>query len=243
MKPVIRIFDTPQTLAQALATDLEKGVELAKQKATSFNIALSGGSTPSVFFRLLAQEPYRSRIDWGIVRIFWGDERCVPPDHPDSNYGMVQNSLLDHVAIPPENVHRIRGEVDPEQESRRYEEEIRKYVPEENGLPVFDWAQLGLGGDGHTASLFPGASTLDETSRLCAVAHHPQTDQARITLTLPLLNQARRVTFLVTGAGKTDIVKKVITSDHGNAKFPATLVRPRRGLPEWYLDRAAAAKL
>jgi 6-phosphogluconolactonase len=242
MKPVIRIFDTPQSLAEALAADLEKSAATAKKQATPVNLALSGGSTPSIFFRLLAQEPYRFRIEWKYVRLFWGDERCVPPDHPDSNYGMTRKDLFDRIDIPPENLHRIRGEDDPEIEARRYEDEIREYLPEKNGLPVFDWIHLGLGADGHTASLFPEASTLNENPRLCAVAHHPQTGQPRITLTLPVINQARRVTFLVTGAGKSEIVEKIILSEHGTTKFPATLVRPRHGLPEWFLDRAAAAK-
>ncbi len=232
------MFEDADELADHLAMDFLNSANLAAEFKCPINMALSGGSTPALFFQKLAFVPHRKNISWQHVHFFWVDERCVPPDDPDSNYGMTQKHLFDHISFPNENIHRIFGENDPEVEAKRYAKEIIQFVPQNfRNLPQFDWILLGLGSDGHTASIFPGSDVLEDRKNICAVATHPNTGQKRITLTLPVINHAKRVSFLVTGENKASVVAKILTGESKSS--PAAFVRPVNGIVEWYLDQAS----
>jgi 6-phosphogluconolactonase len=240
MKPTIKIFETADQLASALADEFQKAVNEQAKLNKNFYVALSGGNTPALFFQNLVSAQHRENITWQNVHFFWGDERCVAPDHPDSNFGMTKKNLLDHIAIPPKNIHRILGEENPVTESKRYAQEIETIVPEDiSGFPQFDWIFVGLGTEGHTASIFPGSDGLENQKNICAVATHPESGQKRITLTLPVINHAKRIAFLVTGENKASVVAKILTGAEESKSMPAALVRPVNGILEWYLDQAA----
>jgi 6-phosphogluconolactonase len=206
-----------------------------------FSAALSGGSTPGPLYRLLAKEPYRSRIPWPSVHLFWGDERCVPPDQPGSNYRMAYDSLIGQVPIPPENVHRIRGELEPDAAARACERELEDFFCGHHTR--FDLVLLGLGRDGHTASLFPGSPLLDRTERLAAAvtAHYGDRPAERVTLTPPAINTARQILFLVQGNDKAAVVQAVL--EGSDADLPARRIQPTAGQLTWLLDRPAAGRL
>ncbi len=200
-------------------------------------LALSGGHTPKVVYRRLAEEPYKTEIPWERIHFFWGDERCVPPGHPESNYGMAAENLLNRVSVPAENIHRIVGENRPDDEAARYEEEIKSIVPlSRNGIPRFDWILLGLGSDGHTSSLFPGTRALKEKERYCVAAVHPESGIKRITCTLPLINNAALISFFVTGKEKAQILSDILRGKEGYVHCPAAMVKPSVGLLEWWTD-------
>jgi len=206
-------------------------------------VALSGGSTPKNVYQLLAAPAFRSRVRWGDIHFFWGDERHVPPDHPDSNYRMAVEAMLSKVPVPPANVHRVRGELpDTERSAREYEETIRACVAGAS-LPRFDVIHLGVGTDGHTASLFPGSAALAERERLCVANWVEKFAGYRITLTLPILNAARAAIFIVTGAAKAPIIQQVLRDRDATPPFPAQLIRPQDGECWWMLDQAAAGEL
>jgi 6-phosphogluconolactonase len=205
-------------------------------------VALSGGSTPKSVYQLLAAPAFRSRVRWSDIHFFWGDERHVPPDHPDSNYRMAVEAMLSKVPVPPANVHRVRGELsDAEQAAREYEHTVRACVGGEP-IPRFDLIDLGIGTDGHTASLFPGSAGLEERERVCVANWVAKLGTYRITLTLPTLNAARAVIFIVKGAEKASIVQRVLSDPVGES-LPAQSVRPADGTLVWMLDRAAAGEL
>jgi 6-phosphogluconolactonase len=205
-----------------------------------FRTALSGGSTPRRTYELLATPHWRSQVAWEKVDIFWGDERYVPPDDPESNYRMVQDALLQHVPVPAGNVHRVPTELAPEAATKTYEEEIRRSFGVTSSIPEFDLIFLGLGTNGHTASLFPGSPLLHETSRLVAAEFVAEAKMWRLTVTLPLLNQGQTVAFLVAGEGKADILREVLTGAFDPDRLPAQLVRPEKGELLWIVDQAAA---
>lgn len=227
--------------------------EAAARAATGrrrFDAVLTGGSTVPAVYERLAAEPLSSSIDWSLVHVWWTDERCVPPDDPRSNYGAARKALLDRVAIPCEQIHRMRGEdPNPEREAVRYEAMLRR----EQGLaraeaPRFDFAFLGLGSDAHVASLFPGAQTLGFADRLVAAvgpdeAPIPDPSVGRLTLTFPALNAVRAVVFVVAGEGKTDAVRAVLEEPRDPSLRPAQGIHPAAAEPVWLLDRAAAAGL
>jgi len=239
----VRIFDSALLAAAALAEELRKLVDNVTRQQQVLSVALSGGNTPRIFYNYLATTS-ANEIAWGNVHLFWGDERCVPPDHPESNYHLVDEILLNKIAIPQRNIHRVRGEAKPAQECSRYGEEINRLLPKaNNGLPVFDWILLGLGEDGHTASIFPGRQILEVESSICAVATHPRSRQQRITLTLPILNNANRITFLVSGTSKSHILSLIMKREQNSLAFPAARVQPQHGVLEWYIDKAAASLL
>lgn len=211
-----------------------------------FTWALSGGSTPKKLYALLASVPFVGRIEWDRVHFFWGDERCVPPEHPDSNYRMAKDALLSAVHPPSGNVHRMPGEAEPETGAAAYEATLRRVFFDTFGtkgdVPRFDLVLLGMGPDGHTASLFPGAPTLGETRRWVVPTHVQQTIPDRLTMTLPVLNGAAHVAFLVAGADKAERVRDVIERSPGT-DLPSQLIRPVRGQVQWLLDAPAAALL
>ena len=201
-------------------------------------VALSGGSTPKLMFQILAEQ-FRDQVEWSRMHFFWSDERHVPPDHPESNYRMANEALLTHVPVSADKIHRIRGEnADADDAARDYEHTIVKVTGE--SLPRLDLIFLGLGTDGHTASIFPGSEVLHETKRLVAAPYVEKFKSYRITMTLPLLNNGAAIVFLVSGAEKAEIVKAVL---EGEDDYPAQAVNPFQGELIWMLDKDAASKL
>jgi len=233
---MLKIFSTKSELALYFCDEL---VELVSQNDKIF-LCLSGGSTPEIIFQTLSKK-YREKIDWAKVHLFWGDERCVPPDSDESNYGMTKKYLLKFIDIPENNVHRIEGENNPEAEKRRYSEEIKNIVPLKNRFPGFDLVMLGLGEDGHTASIFPDQIQVMNSENICEVAIHPSTGQKRITLTGNVINNAKELIFLVTGESKSEIIKKVI--EERKKIFPAEFINPVCGKLQYYMDSKAASLL
>ena len=223
---MIRIFENSRELAQGAARHL---VALAQKD--SFTVALSGGSTPKILYQLLADQ-FQTEVPWSRTQFFWSDERHVPPEHPDSNYRMAQEAMLSRVPVPESNVHRVHSENPSAQEAADEYEQIL--------VPRLDLILLGLGADGHTASIFPGSDVLHETKRLVAAPWVEKLNTYRITMTLPLLNNGASILFLVSGKEKAEIVKEVI---EGPKKYPAQFVQPTNGELIWMLDRDAAAGL
>jgi len=206
-----------------------------------FLLVLSGGSTPKALFELLATPAYAGRIDWSRTEVFWGDERCVPPDDRGSNYRMAREALLDRVPISPEAIHRMRGEDPPEQAAAAYQEDLRRVFGA--GPPRFDVVLLGMGDNGHTASLFPGLTAVRETSRWVVAEYVAEVKMWRLTMTPPLLNAAAHVMFLVVGADKAPMLKRVLEGPRDVDALPAQVVAPTEGVLTWMVDSAAAAAL
>ncbi len=214
---------------------------LAEQRITRtpFRIALSGGSTPRRLYELLASESIRSRIPWVRLHFFWGDERMVPHDSPQSNFRLAQDALLRHVPVPRQNIHPVPTQTSPEEAAQRYEQELRAHFGR-FGTPVFDLVLLGLGADGHTASLFPGAAALAEKHRPVVAHRTGLKGSDRVTLTLPVLNSSRRVFFLVSGESKAGALRAALTA---GGPLPAQQVSPDRGDLVWFVDAQAASRL
>ncbi len=209
-------------------------------------IAISGGSTPKAAFRLLADanQPFRARMPWESLDIYWVDERCVPPDAAESNYRMTREALLDHVPLRPEQIHRMEGELEPELAANRYESELRNSFRLEGAeSPRFDLIALGMGDDGHTASLFPHTQAIHELTRLVTANHVPQKDTWRITLTWPVIDHASSVFFLIAGEDKAAVLKEVLMGPHDPERLPSQLIWPASGILTLILDKAAAAQL
>jgi 6-phosphogluconolactonase len=241
--PAVRRVADAEALARAAAEEVVAAAVRAVAARGRFTLALSGGSTPRRLYALLADPaaPFRARVPWAQTDVFFGDERPVPPDHPDSNYRMAREALLAHV--PVASVHRIRGE-DPAA-AEAYEGELRAFfaVPPGGAPPRLDLVLLGLGPDGHTASLFPGSEALDETVRWVRSPVVARLGTRRTTLTLPVLDRARAVLFLVAGADKAPALAQVLAPAPGAAPLPAARVRPDGGTVSWLVDRAAASGL
>ena len=238
---MIRVFDDPEALSRGAAEFLVKAAKDAVAQRGQFSVALSGGGTPRPTYELLAQSPYRDEIDWRRVHIFWGDERCVPWDDPRSNARLAREALLAHVPIPASQVHPMDCLSVPEEGARRYEALLRAYFGD--GEPRFDLILLGLGENGHTASLFPGDPALSETERWVAPVYVAEQDLHRLTLTAACINQARAVAFLVAGAAKAAVVREVIQGPWDPRRLPAQLIAPEPGELHWFLDQAAAGEL
>ena len=234
----IKVFPSAEETATSLADNLAEMINGFADDRT-YNIALSGGSTPKLLFQVLAGR-YGDSVDWRKVSFFWVDERCVPPDDPESNYGVTLKALLDRIDIPAVNIYRIMGEAEPDSEAVRYSEVIEKSVLIRNGLPFFDVILLGLGDDGHTASIFPGNERLFDAGETCAVAVNPYSGQRRITITGRIINNAGIVIFLVSGENKAGIVWEIIGREDP-ARYPAGFVAPNNGRIIWYLDKDAAS--
>lgn len=240
----IRILSTPQELFDAAAEEVIKATNEAVASRGRFAIALSGGSTPKSLYNLLATNA-RTVLPWDKMFFFWGDERHVPPTDPESNYRMTDEAMLAKVPVPPGNVFRIPAEnPDAAAVAEDYEKTLRKFFKVEPGsVPRFDLILLGLGPDGHTASLFPGTAALKEKSRLVVANWVEKLKTHRLSLTLPVLNAARCVAFLVSGTDKASVLKTVLEEDAPGEQYPAKLVRPSDGNLVWLLDRAAASGL
>jgi 6-phosphogluconolactonase len=224
-------------------------VELAEQAAAKrgvARIAVSGGSTPKAAFTLLADpaQPWLKRMPWDKLQLYWVDERTVPPDHPDSNYRMTREAMLDHVPLKPEQIHRMEGELEPEVAAARYESLLRNTFRLEGAeTPRFDLISLGMGDDGHTASLFPHTEAIHTLGRLVTANHVPQMNTWRITLTWPVINQASSVFFLIGGKNKAELVKEVFTGPRDPERLPSQLIWPASGILTLILDKDAAALL
>lgn len=241
----LRVFDDADTLTRAAAEEITESAEAAIASEGRFTIALSGGSTPRPVYRLLAEEPYRSRIRWDRVYVFWGDERHVPPGDPQSNFGMAHDELLSKVSLPPANIHRVRAEKpDAERAAHEYEWTLRSlFNLDEGQVPRFDLVLMGLGPDGHTASLFPGSDAVRERTRLVVAPWVGAQSSFRVTMTLPVFNRAACALFVVSGEEKAEALRSVLEGDLQPDRFPAQGVRPDDGRLLYFVDRAAARLL
>ena len=238
----VLVFDTSEEVARAAA---EKVVAYAREAIVDhgvFSVALAGGNTPRRVYELLASDPFKGLIEWPKVHLFFGDERCVPPHHQDSNYGMVYTALISKIEIPGVNVHRMVGEGNPEENAAAYERELRSFFGERS-WPRFDLILLGMGEDGHTASLFPGSEALKEEAKWVVATRMRKLEQDRMTLTAPVLNHAAHVVFLVTGQGKAKRLSEVLGHQLKGEPLPSQLIHPIDGNLEWLVDKSAASLL
>jgi 6-phosphogluconolactonase len=239
------ILPDGEALALRAADVLAAAAQETAAARGRFAVALSGGETPKVLYRMIARQQFSQKIPWRRVQLYWGDERCVTPEHPASNYGMARDTFIKHVPIAAENVHRMLGEEEPDKAADAYEAELRALAAKErpeSGVPVFDLVLLGLGLDGHTASLFPHSPALTVEDRFCVATQAPD-GSPRLTVTAPVINAARRVWFLVSGAEKAGMVAEVLEGLRVPNAVPAQGVAPVHGTLTWFLDEAAAAEL
>lgn len=227
-------FPTAQQAVEKIAQELQLYSELNRP----VHISLSGGSTPKLLFKTLAQLPFATAIQWQNLHFWWGDDRMVLPTDPESNYGEVQKLLFDHIVISAENIHRIRGEAKVEQELARFSQELTACVPN----LAFDWIILGMGNDGHTASLFPHQTDFEDQN-VAVIAKHPETGQLRISKTASLIEKAKRITYLVTGESKAKILFEIANTPAENLPYPAARIQSEDGITEWVLDLQAAKAL
>ncbi len=236
---MIKVFDKPIDVAEAFAEFFYSQYKDKKEKGKELFIALSGGNTPKIIFQLLADK-YADKIDWKTIHFYWGDERMVPVDNSESNYGVAKKLFFDKIKIPEVNVHFIKGEREPENETNRYACNIKNYVPSLDDIPIFDIIMLGMGDDGHTLSIFPNQIDLMKSNNICEVAVHPKTNQTRITLTGKIANNAKNIIFLVTGENKAEVLKSILNKEEGYEEYPSALITPESGKLFWYLDSDAA---
>lgn len=236
-----KIFDNKEELALFFAEYLVARV-LETPSGEFFTWALSGGSTPKYIFNFLA-ERFRSKINWEKVKVFWGDERCVSPDNSESNYKMADENLLSHILIPEQNIFRMFGEAEPVVETKRYADLLNNHLKKVNSVPSFDLLTLGLGNDGHIASIFPPFADVFNSDNLVEATLNPYTGQKRLTITGKLINNARNIYVLVTGAEKKQIVKLLMQEQKEWMKLPAAKVDPHNGQLQWLLDKQAASIL
>jgi 6-phosphogluconolactonase len=238
-EPKVEVYDSAEELERAAAEKITRLLDEAVGLRPLAALVLTGGHTPGPAYELLASAPFHKRLKWDRIHLFWGDERCVPPENPASNYGMARKTLISRIPIPAENVHRILGELeDPEVAARRYEDEIRRVFPHE-APPSFDLILLGMGEDGHTASLFPGTSW--DESRWVVANYVPKLRANRITMTPLLLNAGHRIVFLASGGMKAEALAGVL--EDPAAPYPAKRIQPRAGSLTWMVDKAAATLL
>jgi 6-phosphogluconolactonase len=249
-----RLLNTPKANVRVYADAEELALKAARSFARladqyvigggRFTVALSGGSTPKAMLSLLARDPFRDTVPWESIYFFWGDERTVPPDHADSNYRMAADALLAHVPVPSDHIFRIPADdPDPERAAADYEAAIRRAFGVSEGWPRFDLVMLGMGPDGHTASLFPGTTALHVLDRIVVSNFVPKFDTYRITLTAPAINAARNVMFVAGGADKAATLKDVLEGPYQPDTYPSQMIRPGDGALLWMVDEAAAAQL
>jgi 6-phosphogluconolactonase len=251
----VRVYRDADELALKAARLFARLADQYVMGSGRFTVALSGGSTPRAMFSLLAAKPFLETVPWSSIYFFWGDERSVPPDHPDSNYRMADETLLSKVPAPPENVFRIPAELaDPERAAEEYSTTLqmffltgphaaRSLTAPLSTVPRFDLIWLGMGPDGHTASLFPHTTALNETSAIAVANYVPKFETHRITLTVPTINNARNVSFLAAGADKAETLKNVLEGPYQPDTYPSQLIKPGKGTLLWMVDEAAARLL
>jgi 6-phosphogluconolactonase len=232
---IIKINNSTAETASEFADFLANDIYSAKSKYT---IALSGGSTPKILFKILADK-FNNKIDWQKVHFFWGDDRMVPVSSPESNYGEAKRILFDNISVPLENIHPIDGLIPPDVEAERYSKKILEIVPGKNGLPQFDLMLLGMGDDGHTASIFPNQMHLLTCNKICESAWHPETKQARVTMTGKVINNSKKIVFLVTGSGKAEKISEILNKTGIYQDYPAAHIQPTNGELYWFLDKEA----
>jgi 6-phosphogluconolactonase len=241
MKKTIQIFASVEKLSEAFAKMISDDISKTPREQF-FSIAFSGGSTPRSVFKFIA-ENYADKINWSKVLVFWGDERCVPPDDEESNYKMAFENLLSYVTIPDLNIFRIQGENNPYAEAKNYSEIVNKLLRHKNGIPQFDLFMLGLGEDGHTASIFPDQISILNSEKLFEPSQHPASKQNRITATGKLINNSKQVCFLVTGSSKAKKVSQIIEKKESDQLLPAAFIHPVEGEVIWMLDAPASLNL
>jgi 6-phosphogluconolactonase len=238
----IRVFPDLESLShEAVHIFVETSRQLISERK-SFSVAISGGSTPRMLYTLLGSDQYRDTVDWKRIHVFWADERCVPPEHRDSNFRHAFESFLSKVPVPDKNIHRIRGEKGPEQGAQEYENELRRHFGME-GFPVFDLVLLGLGEEGHTASLFPDSTALNATVRLAVPAYRDRPDHNRVTLTLPVLSNALHAVFMVSGISKSRAIANILMMEQNRDRYPVEPIQSAGRNVTWLLDTEAAALL
>lgn len=237
MKHKIHIFKNPEELATEFAGQLMNWFK--NHSGTTFHLAISGGKTPDLLFSILA-EKYKDSPLWQKIHFWWVDERMVAPNDPESNFGIAQRLLFSQISIPEENIHRIKGENTPEAEALSYSGQIQEELPVQNDWPVFDLILLGMGDDGHTASIFPDQMDLLNSKYICEVATHPQNGQKRVTLTGKAIFHASRVCFLVTGLNKAERLSEIWGNPEKANLLPAAHIHNASGNIEWYIDEPAA---
>jgi 6-phosphogluconolactonase len=242
MKGHLEILPSTSTLLHAVADTIVACLQQQIRSGGAATIALSGGTTPRGVYELLGSKEYRDRVEWKNVHLFWGDERCVGPAMPESNYRMANEALVRNIGIPSANVHRIHGEAQPAVAARDYETDIRRWFGLKEGeVPRFTLVLLGLGEDGHTASLFPGTRVLHENHRIVSEVFVESLNRFRVTLTFPAINNASTVLVLVSGRSKAEILKEVYTAV--DERFPAQRIDPTSGRLLWLVDSEAASQL
>lgn len=241
MKKRHYIYPDGDSLIAAFICEVERFLDEVEELERPAHLAISGGSTPLAIFERLAE--VTDKKDWKEVRIYWVDERMVPPDDEQSNFGNAWKTLIAPLDLSREQVQRIRGEEDPEKEARRYGQLLKDKLPVQNGFPVFDWIWLGLGEDGHTASIFPHQLELWNAPDPCVVATHPVTGQKRVSITGTIINSARRVTMLVTGKSKSPVVNAIVMKEGHYLDYPAFYINPGSGYLEWFMDQDATSWL
>lgn len=239
MARFVKILKDEEAIAEFVARQIIQSAQNAIAEHGQFTLALAGGSTPKLLYNLLGTT-YRDDVDWSKTHLFWGDERAVPPDHPDSNFRMVQGALLEHIPHPV-GVHRIMGELEPSEAARRYGQRLAEIFSP--NAPVVDLILLGMGADGHTASLFPHTEALNETEEWVVANHVPQLDIWRITLTYPVLNNARQVIFMVAGENKAERLYEVLHGEVRPFDLPSQAVNPAQGDVTWAVDYEAGRKV
>ena len=242
MKPEIRVFNDLENLSRAAANLFTAQAAESITKRDRCLVALNGGNTPMRLFQLLATD-HRDQVDWKRVHFFWGDERCVPPDDAGSSYGQARDALLSRVPIPDSNIHRIIGELAPVEASGNYSLTVRRFVLPPLEWPRFDLVYLGMGEDGHTASLFPGSPVEEAEPVIPVTAHYQDRPANRVTLTPAVFNSARRVVFMVTGAKKAVTLAKVLSARYNPGQYPAQRINPKDSELIWLVDEEAASKL
>lgn len=238
----INVYKNTIHLAEEVASEIASWIDNTVKDQGFCTIALSGGNTPIKLFEILSKD-YSESIPWSSVHIFWADERCVSPTNPDSNYGNALKHLLDHINIPPRNIHRIKGEMIPEKEADRYSLELSESTNSRNQMPVFDLVILGIGEDGHTASIFPNQMELLNSFKICNVSFHPQTKQKRITLSGKVINNARKIIFMASGNHKAKILETILGNKKGCENLPAYYISPPNGNIQWHMDKEAGELL
>ncbi len=242
-KQTLHIVSNPQALARMAARSFLEQAENSVRERGRFLVALSGGNTPKILYELLATG-FREQIPWPRICFFWGDERLVPPDHPDSNFLMARQTFLSSLVITQEQIYPVRTDLAPDACAKDYERQLKEFFQQRDQQPpVLDLVLLGMGADGHTASLFPGSQALGEENRLAVAVRVGKPKSHRVTLTPPVINQARQVIFLVSGREKAVTLKEVLLGPFQPHKYPAQIVRPANGRATWFVDGAAASRL
>ncbi|HSL46515.1 MAG TPA: 6-phosphogluconolactonase [Anaerolineales bacterium] len=242
MKPEVRVFKDIEEVSIAAANLFVEQAAQSIEQRNRFLVALNGGNTPARLFQLLATD-FRDSVDWSKVYIFWGDERCVPPDDPGSSFGQAWDALLSHVPIADSNIHRIQGELGPAEASKEYSLTLKRFATEPLDWPRFDLVYLGMGEDGHTASLFPGSPVDVSVPTMPVTAHYQDRPANRVTLTPVVFNDAHMIVFMATGEKKASTLAEVLSDRYNPTRYPAQRIEPETGKLIWLVDQAAASKL